>query len=211
MTNPIWVKTNDFLSNSNRNVEIRFCSDNDDNSMSSNSSSSHLNNSSPSQVPNPLLQFFSICPPATATSILSNLNPTSAFLFAAAAATNGSSSQCSSPSACDTKGNFTFKTDRSNSSSPSSFDSARDRASENEKQTPPSSHSLNSSSSSSGVSSSTTSAKRKQSVPISLTARLSNQHHQHHPDQPLNLAVPKEENNSTDVKKIKVCSSPSNP
>jgi hypothetical protein len=72
------------------------------------------------------------------------------------------------------------KSDRSSSSSPESFDSSRD----NEKQ----------------YSSSFSSTKRKQAVPISLKARLL---HGHLVDQPLNLAVHKDEENSFECKKQK--------
>lgn len=61
------------------------------------------------------------------------------------------------------------KSDRSNSSSPDSIDSNQDRTSDSEKQYCSPSQSFSSS-----ISSSSTSTKRKQAVPISLKARLSN-------------------------------------
>lgn len=73
----------------------------------------------------------------------------------------------------------TSKSDRSSSSSPDSFDSGHDRLSDCEKQ-----------SFSSSASSSSTSTKRKQAIPLSLSSRLS---HGFLVDQPLNLAVVKEE------------------
>lgn len=94
------------------------------------------------------------------------------------------------------------KSDRSNSSSPDSLDSSRDRTSDSEKQ-----HCSPTQSLSSSTSSYTTSTKRKQAVPLSLTARLSYQ--QHHHDQPLNLAVNKDDDSINDSKKQKINASPS--
>jgi hypothetical protein len=139
-----------------------------------------------------------------------NLNSASALLFASRNATNNSSSTTTTsnvPSFDKQSGTSLAtisKSDRSNSSSPESFDSSRDRTSDSEKQHCSPSQSLSSSTSTSSYS---TSTKRKQAVPLSLTARLSYQ--QHHLDQPLNLAVNKEEDTITDCKKQKVISSPS--
>jgi hypothetical protein len=147
-----------------------------------------------------LLQLFSIYSP-TSTPMASNLNPTTALLLATRNATNNSSS-------FNTKSvpllTTISKSDRSNSSSPESLDSNRDRTSDSEKQHCSPSQSLSSSTSTSSYS---TSTKRKQAVPLSLTARLSYQHH--HLDQPLNLAVNKYEDTITDCKKQKVISPPS--
>lgn len=177
--------------------------ENDDNS----SSSSHFTAQSSSQIQHQLLQLFSIYSP-TAASITPDMNSTNALLFATCNATNPSSSNpmnmttLSKPSG-SILGNIS-KSDRSNSSSPESFDSSRDRTSDSEKQHCSPSQSLSSSTSTSSYS---TSTKRKQAVPLSLTARLSYQ--QHHLDQPLNLAVHKDENIITDSKKQKVSSSTS--
>lgn len=97
----------------------------------------------------------------------------------------------------ESKANLTklnsLKSDQSNYSAPVSLDSVRDRSNEHEKQTTTSNQSATS-----------TSAKRKQAVPLSLTARLSSQQHQNHSDQPLNLAVHKDEDCSiSDHKKVK--------
>lgn len=171
--------------------------DNDDNS-----SSSHFTNQSSSQIQNQLFQLFSIYSP-TATPMMPNLNPATALLFASRNANNNSTS-----SSLDTKSvpllSTIGKSDRSNSSSPESFDSGRDRTSDSEKQHCSPSQSLSSSTSTSSYS---TSTKRKQAVPLSLTARLSNQHH--HVDQPLNLAAHKDEHAIADCKKQKVIASPS--
>jgi len=147
-----------------------------------------------------LLQLFSIYSPPTSMS--STINPATALLYATRNATNNLSSNI--PSSDKKSGTLLTKSDRSNSSSPESFDSSRDRTSDSEKQHCSPSQSLSSSTSTSSYS---TSTKRKQAVPLSLTARLSYQ--QHHLDQPLNLAVNKEEDTITDCKKQKVISSPS--
>jgi hypothetical protein len=149
-----------------------------------------------------LLQLFSIYSPST-TSMASNLNSASALLFASRNATNNNSS--SNIPSFDKKPipliTTISKSDRSNSSSPESFDSSRDRTSDSEKQHCSPSQSLSSSTSTSSYS---TSTKRKQAVPLSLTTRLSYQHH--HLDQPLNLAVNKEEDTIADCKKPKIIS-----
>jgi hypothetical protein len=152
-----------------------------------------------------LLQLFSIYSP-TSTSMAPTLNPTTALLYASRNATNNSSSS-NIPSTDKKSGTLLTnisKSDRSNSSSPESFDSSRDRTSDSEKQHCSPSQSLSSSTSTSSYS---TSTKRKQAVPLSLTARLSYQHH--HFDQPLNLAVNKEEDTITNSKKQKFISPPS--
>ena len=152
-----------------------------------------------------LLQLFSIYSP-TAISMAPPMNPA---LFPSHNSTNNSSSATpSNISSFDKQQSGTSlanisKSDRSNSSSPESFDSSRDRTSDSEKQHCSPSQSLSSSTSTSSYS---TSTKRKQAVPLSLTARLSYQ--QHHVDQPLNLAVNKDDT-ITDCKKQKVISSPS--
>jgi hypothetical protein len=152
-----------------------------------------------------LYQLFSIYSPSN-TTMASNINPATALLFANHNTPNNSLSNIPS---FDTKSipllATISKSDRSNSSSPESFDSSRDRTSDSEKQHCSPSQSLSSSTSTSSYS---TSTKRKQAVPISLTARLSYQHH-HHFDQPLNLAVPKEKERIADCKKHKVISPPS--
>ena len=81
------------------------------------------------------------------------------------------------------RNNSISKSDRASSSSPESLDSCHD----SEKQYCSPSQS----------SSSSTSTKRKQAVPLSLTTRLSQY------DQPLNLAVPKEEEKFLNYKKQK--------
>ncbi|CAF0721228.1 unnamed protein product [Adineta steineri] len=183
-------------------TNVKYNADNDDNS----SSSSHFTNSTTSsQMKHQLLQLFSIYSP-TATSMASGINPAAPYLYATRNATNNSST--SSASTFNTKSipllTTISKSDRSNSSSPESFDSNRDRTSDSEKQHCSPSQSLSSSTSTSSYS---TSTKRKQAVPLSLTARLSYQNH--HVDQPLNLAVNKEEDTISDCKKQKVISSPS--
>jgi hypothetical protein len=90
------------------------------------------------------------------------------------------------------RNNSISKSDRASSSSPESLDSSHD----SDKQYCSPSQS----------SSSSTSTKRKQAVPISLTARLS---HVYPFDQPLNLAVPKEEEKLLKYKKQKVVYTPS--
>jgi hypothetical protein len=165
--------------------------DNDDHSSSS---SPHFTNHTSSQMQHPLLQLFSIYSP-TSTPMASNLNPATALLLATRNAANTKSVPLLTTIS---------KSDRSNSSSPESFDSNRDRTSDSEKQHCSPSQSLSSSTSTSSYS---TSTKRKQAVPLSLTARLSYQHH--HLDQPLNLAVNKYEETITDCKKQKVISPPS--
>ena len=183
---------------------MRIILENDDDNSSS---SSHFTAQSTSQIQQQLLQLFSIYSPTTA-SLTPEFNSANPLLFATRNATNSSSSnppnmtKLSKPSGTFL-GNI-CKSDRSNSSSPESFDSGRDRTSDSEKQHCSPSQSLSSSTSTSSYS---TSTKRKQAVPLSLTARLSYQ--QHHLDQPLNLAVPKDENILTDCKKQKVTSSPS--
>jgi hypothetical protein len=171
---------------------LLFILDNEDNS----SSSSHFTTQPSSQMHHQLLQLFSIYSP-TATSMASNINP---LLFATRNTTNIPSVEKKS----ETLLTNISKSDRSNSSSPESFDSSRDRTSDSEKQHCSPSQSLSSSTSTSSYS---TSTKRKQAVPLSLTARLSYQ--QHHLDQPLNLAVHKEEDTITDCKKQKFISPPS--
>ncbi len=174
--------------------------DNDDNS----SSSSHFTTQPSSQIQHQLLQLFSIYSP-TSTSMSPTSNSANALLYATRNATNNLSSNI--PSFDKKSGPLLTnisKSDRSNSSSPESFDSSRDRTSDSEKQHCSPSQSLSSSTSTSSYS---TSTKRKQAVPLSLTARLSYQHH--HLDQPLNLAVNKEEDTITDCKKQKVVSPPS--
>lgn len=146
---------------------------------------------------NQLFQLFSIYSP-TSASMASPLNPTNPLLYATRNATNNLSSEKKSGTLLTN----ISKSDRSNSSSPESFDSSRDRTSDSEKQ-----HCSPSQSLSSSTSSYSASTKRKQAVPLSLTARLSYQ--QHHLDQPLNLAVNKEEDTITDCKKQKVLSPPS--
>ena len=153
-----------------------------------------------------LLQLFSIYSP-TAPTMASNLNSASALLFASRNATNNSSSTTHIPTLEKKSATLLTnisKSDRSNSSSPESFDSSRDRTSDSEKQHCSPSQSLSSSTSTSSYS---TSTKRKQAVPLSLTARLSYQ--QHHIDQPLNLAVNKDDDSINDCKKQKIISSPS--
>jgi hypothetical protein len=180
-------------------TNIKYNPENDDNS----SSSAHLTNQPSSQMHH-LLQLFSIYSPST-TSMASSLNPTAALLFTPRNINNNSSSNIPST---DTKSvpllTTVEKSDRSNSSTPDSFDSCRDRTSDSEKQHCSPSQSLSSSTSTSSYS---TSAKRKQAVPLSLTARLSHQHHQL--DQPLNLAAHKDEHTIADCKKQKVVSPPS--
>lgn len=181
-----------------------FVLENDDNS----SSSSHFTAQSSSQIQHQLLQLFSIYSPANA-SIASDMNSANALLLAARNATNHSSSTPSNMTTSSKPSSGTFlgnisKSDRSNSSSPESFDSSRDRTSDSEKQHCSPSQSLSSSTSTSSYS---TSTKRKQAVPLSLTARLS--YHQHQHDQPLNLAVHKDENTITDCKKQKISPTPS--
>lgn len=170
--------------------------DNDDNS----SSPPQFTNQQSTQIQHQLLQLFSIYSPST-TSMVSNLNSATAFLFPPHSASNNNSL---SPS-CDTKSSPLLtamqKSDRSNSSSPDSVDSGRDRTSDSEKQHCSPSQSFSSSTSTSSCS---TSTKRKQAVPLSLTARLSHQHH--HSDQPLNLAANKEEHRIEDCKKPKLIS-----
>ncbi|CAF2932342.1 unnamed protein product [Rotaria sp. Silwood2] len=180
---------------------IKYTPDNDDNS----SSSTHYTNQPSTPINSTLLQLFSIYSPST-TSMVHNLNPNTALLYTPRNVNNNSSS--SNIPSFDTKSlpllTNIVKSDRSNSSSPDSFDSSRDRTSDSEKQHCSPSQSLSSSTSTSSYS---TSTKRKQAVPLSLTARLSHQHH--HLDQPLNLAANKEEHTIGDCKKQKVISSPS--
>ena len=175
-----------------------------DNEDSSLSSSSPFPIQPTSQIHHQLLQLFSAYPSSTAATMVSNLNSANALFLAAHQATNPASSSFSTG---DTKPAALLptlsKNDRSNSSTPESFDSSRDRTSDSEKQHCSPSQSLSSSS----ASSHSTSTKRKQAVPISLTARLSSQHH--HVDQPLNLAVHKDEEILADCKKAKVLSPPS--
>jgi hypothetical protein len=153
-----------------------------------------------------LLQLFSIYSP-TAISMAPPMNPANTLLFPSHNSTNNSSSTTSNIPSFDKQSGTSLanisKSDRSNSSSPESFDSSRDRTSDSEKQHCSPSQSLSSSTSASSYS---TSTKRKQAVPLSLTARLSYQ--QHHLDQPLNLAVNKDDT-IIDCKKQKVISSPS--
>lgn len=154
-----------------------------------------------------LLQLFSIYSP-TATNIPTNLNSATALLLASCNSTTKDSSSLTNSNVekkCETLLANHSKSDRSNSSSPESFDSSRDRTSDSEKQHCSPSQSLSSSSTS--TSSYSTSTKRKQAVPLSLTARLSYQ--QHHHDQPLNLAVNKDDDSINDSKKQKINSSPS--
>ena len=153
-----------------------------------------------------LLQLFSIYSP-TATNIPSNLNSATALLLASCNPTTKDSSATNTrhvEKKCETLLATHSKSDRSNSSSPESCDSSRDRTSDSEKQHCSPSQSLSSSTSTSSYS---TSTKRKQAVPLSLTARLSYQ--QHHHDQPLNLAVNKDDDSINDSKKQKIQSSPS--
>ena len=141
---------------------------------------------------NQLLHLISMYQTTTppASSMLSTLNPVNNLLFSS----NNLPSLSTTPfeSKTITPGGISLKSDRSSSSSPSSYEGNRDRTNDNEKQQ------INSSQ--------TSSTKRKQAVPLSLTARLSNQQHQnHHFDQPLNLAVHRDESNSAvDYKKIKI-------
>ena len=174
----------------------------DDNSSSSSPSSQFTNpTTSPSQIQHQLLQLFSIYSP-TSSTIPSNINSATALLYAARNNINNASSTYNTKSAPLLT--TISKSDRSNSSSPESIDSNRDRTSDSEKQHCSPSQSLSSSTS---TSSNSTSTKRKQAVPLSLTARLSYQ--QQHLDQPLNLAVHREDGTITDCKKPKLTTSPS--
>ena len=98
------------------------------------------------------------------------------------------------------------KSDRSSSSSPQSLDSSHERTSDSEKQYCSPSQSL-----SSPTSSYSASTKRKQTIPISLSSRLS---HGYLVDQPLNLAVQKhddgeeEEDPSPECKRRRVLPTP---
>ncbi|CAF1195999.1 unnamed protein product [Rotaria sordida] len=185
-------------------TNLKYNPNNDDNS----SSSTHFTNQSSTPIHHQLLQLFSIYSPST-TSMVPNLNPNTALLYSPRNVNNNSiSSSSSNIPSFDTKSlpllTTISKSDRSNSSSPDSFDSGRDRTSDSEKQHCSPSQSLSSSTSTSSYS---TSTKRKQAVPLSLTARLSHQHH--HLDQPLNLAANKDEHTIGDCKKQKVISPPS--
>lgn len=172
-------------------LNTKYNADHDDNS----SSSSHFTNQQSTQMQQQLLQLFSIYSPT-------NPNLTTNPLLLQA--TNNLSST-NIPNVEKKVENLLInhsKSDRSNSSSPDSLDSSRDRTSDSEKQ-----HCSPTQSLSSSTSSYTTSTKRKQAVPLSLTARLSYQ--QHHHDQPLNLAVNKDDDSINDSKKQKINASPS--
>ncbi|CAF4767747.1 unnamed protein product, partial [Rotaria sp. Silwood1] len=184
-------------------TNMKYNPDNDDNS----SSTPYTNQSSTSIHPT-LYQLFSIYSPSQ-TSMPSNLNSNTAlFCNSRNVNNNNSSSSPSNIPSFDTKPlpllTTIVKSDRSNSSSPDSLDSSRDRTSDSEKQHCSPSQSLSSSTSTSSYS---TSTKRKQAVPLSLTARLSHQYH--HLEQPLNLTANKEEHTIGDCKKQKVMSPPS--
>ncbi|CAF1192342.1 unnamed protein product [Adineta ricciae] len=182
-----------------QDTDVKYSPENDDNSSSPPQSQFPNSTSSPTQMQNQLLQLFSIYSP-TATTIPSSLNPTTALLFAARNASNNSSPTFNAKTIPLLT--TVSKSDRSNSSSPESFDSNRDRTSDNDKQ-----HCSPSQSLSSSISSNSTSTKRKQAVPLSLKARLSYQ--QQHHDQPLNLAVNKDDDTILDCKKPKLTCSPS--